>query len=292
MTYATFIAQLRSQVGDTKRRIHVDWTGDGSTTVFQMPADTFPVLDDTSTYTVKVNGSTMTETSQYTLDKTTGTITFVSTPSNNHAISIDSIAVYLSDAEWLAIINAVIYSLGDDFWKEFVDSTSFTTTANMISLSLVASRPKCIAVYEFQHKRATTDDWKIVEEYTNWRYDRENNIIYVGNRNSFTVTGELFRVRGLETYTIGTATTDTIDVQDRFLTILEYGAIARYWRWRYKSVVELVSKMTQESTRTPLQELMMLSDRFDRAYENEKSKLKPQKPPRVIPRYKEGAGRP
>ena len=50
--------------------------------------------------------------------------------------------------------------------------------------------------------------------------------------------------------------------------------------------------MTQESSRTPLQELIMLSDRFDRLYEQEKAKLKPGKPARIIPLYKEGGGRP
>ena len=118
------------------------------------------------------------------------------------------------------------------------------------------------------------------------------NILYVGRNDVFTVSNELLRIRGLETYTLGTATSDTIDVQDRFLTIVEYGSIARYWRWRYKSVVEVVSKMSIESSRTPLQELIMLSDRFDRLYEIEKAKLKPQKPPRTIPRYLQGGGRP
>lgn len=291
MTYATLISQLRSQVGDTKRRVHVDWTGDGSTSVFQMPADTYPVLDDTSTYTVKVATVTKTETTDYTLDKTTGTLTFVSTPTSNQAITIDSVAVYLLDSDWLDIINSTIKSLGDDFWKEFVD-TAGTTTASMLSLSLSALQPNCIAVYEWQYRRNTSENWMIVEELTNWRYDRENNTLYVGRNDVFTVTGELFRIRGLKTYTLGTVVSDTVDVQDRFLTVVEYGTIARYWQWRYKSVVELVSKMTQESSRTPLQELIMLSDRFKREYEAEKAKLKPQKPPRVIPRYKEGAGRP
>jgi len=191
----------------------------------------------------------------------------------------------------LQVVNDTIKSLGDDFWKEFVD-TAGTTTASMTSLALTSLQPNCIAVYEWQYRRNTTENWAVVEELTNWRYDRENNTLYIGRNDVFTVTGELFRIRGLKTYTLGTATSDTIDVQDRFLTVVEYGALARYYRWRYKSVIELVSKMSQESSRTPLQELVMISDRFDRQYETEKAKLKPQKPPRVIPRYKEGAGRP
>jgi len=295
MLYSALITQLRNQVGDTKRRVHVDFTGDGTTTVFQLPTDTFPVYDGTGTsaHVLKVGGVTQTETTNYTLDKDAGTIVFVTTaPSNGAAITWDAIAVYLTDQNWLDVISAVIYSLGDDFWKEFVDTSNFTATANMLSLALTASQANCIAVYEFQRRTATTDDWTSVEEDCNWRYDRDNNTIYIGIRDAFTLTGELLRIRGLKKYTIGTTVSDTLDVQDKFLTILEYGSIARYWRYRYKSVVELVSKMSQEASRTPLQELIMLSDRFDRLYELEKAKLKPTKPARIIPPYKEGGGRP
>jgi hypothetical protein len=294
MLYSALITQLRNQVGDTKRRIHVDFTGDGSTTVFQLPTDTYPVYDGsgTSAHMLKVAGVTQTETTNYTLDKDSGTIVFVtSAPTNGQAITFDAIAVYLTDADWLAIINNVIKSLGDDFWKEFID-TAHTATANMLSLSLVALQPNCIAVYEFQRRTNTSTNWIPVEEDCNWRYDRDNNVLYIGIRDAFTLTGELIRIRGLKTYTLGTAVTDTVDVQDKFLTIIEYGCIARYWRWRYKSVVELVSKLSTESSRTPLQELIMLSDRFDRLYEIEKGKLKPTKPAHIIPPFKNGGGRP
>ena len=290
MTYATLITKYRAEVGDTKRRVHVDWTGDGSTTVFQLPTDTFPVLE--SSYTVKVAGSTQTEDTNYTLDKDAGTIVFITTaPTNGQAVTFDGIAVYLTDANWISIINDTISSMGDDFFKEFVD-TAHTATTNMLSLSLVALQANAIAVYEFQRRTATTNNWTPVEEEVNWRYDRDNNIIYIGNRDAFTVSGELLRIRGLKTYTLGDSTDDTVDVQDKFMTVVEYGTLGRYWRWRYKSVIELVSKMSMEASRTPLQELIMLSDRFDRLYEIEKGKLKPGKPARIIPPYKDGGGRP
>lgn len=292
MLYSALISTLRNQTGDVRRRVHVDFVGDGAKTIFQLPTDTFPVYDGSGTYILKVAGVTKTETTDFTLDKNSGTIVFVNTaPGSGVAVTFDASAVYLTDADWLAVINQVIYSMGDDFWKEFVD-TAHTATANMLSLSLVALQANAIAVYEFQRRTATTDEWEPVENTANWRYDRDNNIIYIGIRDAFTVTGELLRLRGLKKYTIGTLVADTLDVQDKFLTILEYGGIARYWRWRYKSVVELVSKMSQESSRTPLQELIMLSDRFDRLHEMEKSKLKPGKPAHIIPPYKSGGGRP
>ena len=292
MTFTTFILQLRNQVGDTRRRVHIDFVGDGTTIVFQMPQDTFPVLDQTATYAVKLAGVTKTETTDYILDKEAGTLVMVTAPTNGTALTIDSSAVYLTDASYLQIVNDVTKSLGDDFFKEFVDATNFLTTANMLSLSLVASQPNCIAVYELGYRSATTEDWTPVENFSNWRYDRDNNIIYIGGRESFSISNQLLRIRGLKTYTLGTAVGDTIDIQDKFMTIIELGSIARYWKYRYKNVIQLISKMSTESTRTPLQELMMLADRFTRDFMDEKARLKPGKPARQLPNLLNGSPRP
>src|SRR3990167_7041293 len=195
MLYSALITLLRNQVGDTRRRTHVDFTGDGSTTIFQLPDETFPVLDQDGTFILKVATVTQVETTDFTLDKDTGTIVFVTTaPTNGQAITFDASTVYLTDQNWIDIINSVIYSMGDDFWKEFID-TAHTATANMLSLSLVSLQANCIAVYEFQRRTATTNDWQPAEEDVNWRYDRDNNVIYIGNRDAFDLTGELLRIR-------------------------------------------------------------------------------------------------
>lgn len=290
MLYSAEITELRNQVGDIPRRVHVDFIGDAATTVFQLPSDTFPVLE--SSYTVKVAGAAQVESTNYSIDRDAGTIRFLlAAPGNGVAVTFDGVSVYLTDASWLAVINATIKSLGDDYWKEFIDE-SVVSTANMTSLSLVSAQVNCIAVYQFQRRASSTSDWRGVEEDVNWRYDRDNNIIYIGKRDAFPSAGEALRIRGLKTYTLGAATSATIDVQDKYMTVIEYGCVARYWRWRYKAVVELVSKQTSETSRTPLQELMMLSDRFDRLYEQEKARLKPGKPARIIPPVKDGGGRP
>ncbi len=68
MLYSALISQLRNQVGDIRRRTHVDFTGDGSTMIFQLPIDTFPVLDQAGTYVLKIATVTQTETTNFTLD--------------------------------------------------------------------------------------------------------------------------------------------------------------------------------------------------------------------------------
>lgn len=290
MLYSAYISKLRAQVGDVIRMSHLSWTGDGTSKIFELPPDAFPVLE--SSYTIHVDGVTKTETTDFTLDREAGILTFVTAPADTKSITLDCQSVHLQDATWIQIINDTILSLGDDFWKEFVDATSFTTTAQMLSLSLVASQANCIAVYDYWYKASSSGEWQPVENFANWRYDRDNNIIYNGSILDFTVSSQLLKIRGLKKYTLGTLTSDTIDVQDKFMTIIDFGTIARYWRYRYKNVIELISKQTQENTRTPLQELMMLSDRYVRDFENEKARLKPTKPARKIPVYLQGKGRP
>lgn len=291
MTYAQKIAQLRVQVGDVEKWVHVDWTGDGNTLLFLMPLLTYPVLE--GSYTVKVGGVTKTESTDYTLNKENGALTFVSAPGNGVAVSIDNKTVALTDSVWLDILNNSILSLGDDFWKEFTDDTSFTSVANMTSLDLTALQPKCIAVIDFaRRKNGSAMDWCQVEDSANWRYSRDENKIYLGTREAFTTAGEPLKIKGLKSYVLGTATSDDIDVQERFMTILEYAAVSRYWRYKIRELVESLSEVTQETTRTKLQEIIMIIDRYDRWYELEKAKLKPTRPARILPAFNNRGGRP
>ena len=292
MTYAEYIAQLRPQVGDNPKRTGASWLADGTITAFQMPKGTFPVYDDASRYVVKDNGTEQTENTDYSLDKESGTLVFATAPSAGHTITIDCSVVHLTNASWISHINAGIRSLGKDFFKEFTDDTTFTSTANMLSLSLATGQPNCIAVYGFQWRGSSSEDWEDVSNFVNWRYDPDNNIIHIGLRTAFYATGNALRIRGLKTYTIGDSVSDDLDVQDQYLTVVEYLVKARYWKHRYQDVVETVTKQTQDATRTPLQNLIMLADRAERDYEAEKAKLKPMKPAQFIPKYLEGGGRP
>lgn len=294
MLYSAWITRCRNQSGDLRRRRHIDWTGDGSSTIFQIPDDCYPVLDQSGTYVVKVATVSKTEGADYTLDKETGTLVMASAPTNGQAVTIDHSSVRVTDAGWLQITNDVILAMGDDFWKEFIDET-LDTTANMLSISLTSAQPRCIAVYEVHYRESSSLNWKRVGGNTakvNLRYDRDNNIVYISDRDVFPTAGYDLRIRGLKSYAIGTAVSDTLDVQDRFLTILENGCMDRYWQWRYKEVVQLISKMSTETTRTPLQELMMLSDRYHRLFLEDKARLKPMRPAYSIPTFHQGAGIP
>lgn len=291
MLYSEKILQLRAQTGDTQKWQHNDWVGDGVSKVFLMASLTYPVME--GTYTVKVGGVTKTETTDYTLDTLTGTLTFVTAPGSNVAVIIDNKATSLRDTEWLNIINDVIRDLGDDFFKDFTDTTSFTSTVAMLSLDLTGSQPKCIAVFDFSARPdGSSADWIPVENIANWRYSRDENKIYIGTVNAFPTAGVALKIKGLKGYTLGTATSDTIDVQDRFMTLLEFGSIARFYRYKIQENIETLGKITQESDRTRIQEIIMIIDRYERWYSEAKARLKPMKPARIIPAFGNTGGRP
>lgn len=279
MLYSAYITYLRKLAGDSGTRSHTDWTGNGTDTAYQMPLLTFPVLE--SSYTVKVAGTPQTETTHYTLDKQTGLITFVTAPTNGQAVSIDNTAVKMTDASWVDMINATIRSLGNDFWKEVVD-TSLTATANMTTLDC-SSITGLFQVFDVATRSSSTADWTPVTSFGNLRYSQDENKLYFSSRNLFTTTGDSIRIKGLKTYAIGDETTDTLDVQDRFLPILDAGTLERFYKSRIPEMVESLGKITQEGTRTSLQELVMIIDRFNRSYETEKARLKPMKPAYTIP---------
>lgn len=276
-------------MGDAPRKVHVEFSGDASTTVFQMPVDTFPVLDEAGSYVVRLGGVVKTENTDFTLDKETGVLTMLVAPGNGVALTISCSAVYVLNATYLIAINDVIRSLGNDFWREVTDDATLTTTANMLSLE---APDNFMAVYDLWLRDGASSDWVTVSNLTNWRYAEDENMLYFGDREAFPTAGKTMKIRGLKRYTLGDTTDDTIDVQDRYMTLLKFGGAAWYWKYRYKSVVELTTKMTQENTRTPLQEIIMLSDRMQREFEAERAKLKPSKPARTIPIIHPGGGRP
>lgn len=285
MTNAELILELRKEVGDVKKTVAANWTGDGTTKVFLLPLLTFPVLE--SSYTITVAGAGLTETTEFTIDRESGRIDLVSAPTNGQAVQFIGLRVALTDESWLEIIRDTVRAMGDDFWKEVTDIASYTTTANMLEKDISAGN--WVAIYDVYRRIASTSNFEIV---TNWRFSPDEGKLFFGDRDEFDTTGQALKVRGLKKYTLPTTTAGTFDVQDRYLTIVKYGAVARYWRYKMREVVETLSKVTQESTRTQLQEFIMLIDRYERWYERDFARLKPAKPARFIPKYIPGKPRP
>lgn len=289
MTYLTFIGELRKQLGDKAKPFSVSFEGDGTSTVFQLPENAYPVIDD-ATHQLYVNSVLQVDDTDYVFDEATGSFTMTIAPTNGVAVVMTGYSVRLTNADWLVLVNDVIRSLGKEFFREFID-TSMSATVGATTISLTSAQPYCIDVYEFERRASTSLDWTPMEYTSNWRYDNENNTLRVASLSTFT-TADLLRVRGLKKYTLGATTAATLDVPDDMQQLVKLGCEEQYWRWRYKDVIESVSKTTTENTRTQLQEFVMLSDRARRLFEVDRARLKPKKPSRNIPKAIDGQGRP
>lgn len=283
MTYGTFIDQLRIQSGDLKKTAGATWTADGSTKVLLLPVLSYPVL--AASYTMKKNGVNLTETTDFTIDLETGRIDIVSLPANGDIFEFVGTRVSLTDNAWIGIINDVIRAMSEAFFKEVTDSVTFTTTAHMRSLALA----DFIAVFDIGYYPTGNTD---LVNAQNWRFSPDEEKAYFGDYDEFQATGNVVKVRGLKKYTLGALISDTLDMQDRFLGVLKLGCIAQYWRYKIRENVENLAKITQDTTRTGIQELIMLADRYDRWFQIDWQKLSPPRPSHRIPIFNPRKGRP
>lgn len=274
MTYGDFIQELRIQSGDLSKSVAADWVANGETKVLLLPLLTYPIVADS--YVLKLAGVALTETTDYTIDLETGRIELVDMPTDGDIFEFTGQRVALTDEAWVIIINDVIRSMSEAFFKEITDIATYTTTANMRSISLA----DFIGVYDIGWFPAGSNNRVKV---SNWRWSADEQKLYFGDYAEFSVTGRPLYIRGLKKYTLGTVSTDTLDMQDRFLSVLKLGCIAQYWRYKIRENVETISKITQETTRTAIQELIMLADRWDRWFQIEWTKLAPPRPSYSIP---------
>lgn len=274
MTYAQFITLLRSECRDYAKPMHNDMTGDGTTSLFQVTD--FPVLE--GSYIVQVAGSQKTEGTDYTFDKESGVITFASAPAAAAAVDVDFKFVNVSDTSWIAIINRVIMDLQGSFFREVVDD-DFEDTVNG---EMEKDAPEnCLDVIQWWYK--TSDDtstrWTLVGDTLNWRYSKESNKIHLGVAFNSEYRTKLHYLQG---YTLGDATTDTVDFQTEYMGVLQLGCMWKFYDYRLADRVNTETKVTQERTLTPLENLRNLSAHYYNLYSKEKGRKKPTKPGRLI----------
>lgn len=285
MLYSAYISKLRAEVRDLAKPMHNDMTGDGSTTLFQLTD--FPVLE--GSYIVQVASSQKTENTDYTIDRESGLITFAVAPSAAAAVDVDYKYAHLTDASWLTIINRVLSDMRGEFFREVVNDDFEDTVADEIEKD---APDECIDVIQWWYK--TTDNpsvrWTLVKDAgINWRYSKESNKIHLGIGFNSAYRTKLHYLKG---YVLGDATTDDLDIQAEFEGVLQLGCIWKYWDYRLADRVEVTTKVTQERTITPLENIRNLSTHYYRLYLKEKGRKKPTKPGRLLGNSVNGGGTP
>ncbi len=277
MTYAQFIAKLRAEAKDLAKPMHNDFTGDGSTTLFI--ATDAPILENS--YVLQVGGVQKTEGAgnDYTVDLQLGLFTLASAPAATADVDLDFKYVKANDATWLTIINYVLDDMEGEFFREVDDEDFGDSVADQVSYN---GGTGYIDVVNFWYK--TTDDasvrWKMVSEFSNWRYSKDLNKIFLGR--PFNSDGYPLRVQALKGFTRGDEVSDTLDIPSQFEGVLQLGCLWRFYDHLLAERVNIETKISKERTITPLQNLQALSAHYYKLYLKEKGRKKPTKPMRIL----------
>lgn len=284
LTYGSFIAEERIASGDVLKYTHDEQTGDGVTTLVLTSES--PI--GTATITVKEAGVTLPENTGsgfYTVDYQRGAITFSTAPASSAAISIDYQRAVLSDTTWQNIINDSVQSMTGEFWKEVYSTGATNTVANQKTYTLASD---CLDLMNVWVMRDGSNYETLTTQGYNWRYSRDNNQLVFGN--PYVDGGYPMQFHYLAGFTTATATTATIDIQERYKPVLQYAVRERYWQYRIQERVNITTTVSTERSTAPINSLIQVADYWHGKYLEIKRQLKPAKPPHRIPRFVEGAG--
>ena len=285
-SYATFISSERRAVGDIFKYTHDEQVGDGATPIYLLSES--PI--GTATLSVKVGGAAKTEGTDYTADYERGVVTFGTAPSTGATATFDYQRVGLTDDSWMQIINDTLNEMDTQFFHEVIDETSSTTVAYQRTYNCPTGAFDVVNVWTKPVNQPTVD-WITLHDYgTNWRYSRDLNQIILGN--TIQEAGLPLRFHYLTGYAQGTSTAGSIDAQDRYKTVVQYGTRQKYWERRMHDKVYINSLVSQDRVPTPLQNVMQLAQYWAKEYQDEAKRLQPQKPVHVWGKVVKGGGIP
>ena len=287
MLYSAFIAKLRTELSDFARYYNKGdgetFDGDGSTKIFELTK--VPIND--GSYTVKVGGATKTETTDYTLDRDTGVLTFVAAP----AAASDNIQVIykyviIRDEDYIELINDAIDHFRWKFWKEADDTTTFESVADQYEYDLSSLTGIIYVIHAWYKTSSDAGEWQEVQGLTNWKYLKRQEKLYVNP--TFDTSDLPMKIRYLKSFTKGTATTDALDIPDEWLLPYKYYIKGRYFENLIAEKIHETAAITTQPSFAPAQVVFDISNKFFIKAEDVATKLAPKLPPMAIKQLSEG----
>lgn len=222
MITSALISQLRREYGDNPKLTRVERDGNGS--INQFNVGQFPIIENS--YTVSVSGSTIAETTRYTLDKDSGDLYIFTTPSNGHAVRVQYKYAHWRDANWVEAINQAIEELNArGFFRQVARSTSaMTLSANVRHYS---GPTNCIDLYELLESSDYTTSGTYKKLSCNWSYQNDANKVILGAKPTKANYLAVSYLRNMNTYS---ATSATLDVKTDWLEAVKKRAGAIFYR--------------------------------------------------------------
>ena len=283
--YSDFITVLRRELRDLDQLGDDKFDGDGSTLLF--PLSHRPIK--TGSYIVKVGGVTKTETTEYTLDKDLGLVTFVSEP----AIGSDNVEVIyryqkLTDTEYIDAINDAIDRWRWKFWKDTLNTTITTDrTKDEYDLSSITGILYVINAWYLPTASAGTSiDYQNIGGFTNWQYYVAQQKLAIKPR--IDVTGLTMKLRVLTSLTKGTTTSSTLDIlPEWYLPFKLYVKGVFFDRLIPEKIFE-TGAVTTIPTFTPAQLAYQMSQQYIQDADKIVNRIAPRMPNMAIRNNSEG----
>jgi len=283
MTYLQFLTKLRAELKDFGKIQKEVFDGDGSTLNF--PLTYIPIKNDS--YTVKVGGVTKAETTDYTIDKDTGIITFVSAPvagSDNVEVSYQSVKI--KDEDYIEIINDGIDHFRWKFWKEAEDTSTFTTVRNQYNYDLSTLTGILYLLNCWYKTSSGATVWTAIQALTNWKYMTRQQKLFVDP--TFSASGLPMKFRYLKSFTKGTTTSATLDIPDEWILPYKYYVYARFYERLIPERISETAAVTTFPTYAPSQVIFNIAEMYYKKANDVANLLAPKLPPMTIKQIHEG----
>jgi hypothetical protein len=284
MTYSLFIAKIRSELKDFNKLGRDRWDGDGSTAIFELSHR--PIKD--ASYTVKVDGVTKTEVTDYTLDKDTGILEFTSAPaSGSDNVEITYRYYVLRDSDYIEIFNDAIDHFKWKFWTEALDDSTITTTKDQYEYDLSSISSNIIHIVNVWVKPSSgSSQWTEVQGTTNWKFFPERNVLFVNP--PFDVSSLPLKFRYLKSFTKGTTPSSNIDVPEKWLLPYKYYCYARYYERMVSEKIHETGAVVSVPGFVPGPTVLNVAEYYYKKADQIANKLAPKLPPQVIQTIQEG----
>lgn len=270
---SALISQCRREFGDIPRSSEAARSGDGSSTLYALGAS--PILENS--YSVYKGTSAQTESSDYTIDRDNGEISFSVAPGNGITVRSTFKTAFFNNQNWVEAINYGIEALnGRGFFRQVVRNTSIMRLSSNVR---VYSGPSaCVDIYEI----LTFDDYTTSGSYQkpmfNWKYEADANKLVLGGFPSQSQPVAISYLRNMKTYS---ATSATVDVIDDWIELVKKKAGEFYWRQRAAKIASQGQASIDEGHFSFTNARTMAND-LSTDFENLAVRKKPVRPARDI----------
>ncbi len=283
MTYLEFISKLRVELkdfGEIKKDV---WDGDASALNFQ--ASNRPIKD--GSYTVKVGGVTKTETTDYTLNRDTGLLTFVSAPgagSDNVELTYETVKI--RDEDYLEIINDGIDHFRWKFWDMATDESTLTTVKDQYEYDCSGITGILYVLKVWYKISSGSAVWEAVQGLTNYKYYTRSQELYVNP--TFDIDSLPMKLLYLKSFTKGTVTSATLAIPDEWILPYKFYVYARYYERQIPEKVGETAAVTTIPSYTPAQVMFLIAESYYKKADEVANKIAPKLPPMAIQQLKGG----